>query len=471
MNNSKLSIQLSVYSFFVFLSFYLSATTELYSQLNFKSSTLSTTIGGAQNLISFDIDGDGDLDILSSADKMAWWENKGELKFDEHIISEECNGTITSRPFDIEDDGDIDIVASHYDRKCISIWRNDGRQNFVEEVLLSDFNGAHDALAADLNSDNNLDIIAARGDSEGNGEIKVLIENNGSYIEQVLYSGDFCHSVDAADINQDGKIDIVSTQFNQGVRLFTNLGEGAYEEIFFPVNLAHYVRFSDFDKDGDMDFICAALTNSVVWWENIDGKSFTKHKPSSMFAIFCHPADVDLDGDMDILLSDPQGRKFRWLENEGTESFKTHTLLGTYKEISGAYCGDLDSDGDIDLLSTTWRDSKKITLWENLTITSIHEENLNRSGDYRLYQNYPNPFNPETIIEYSLKSKVNEDISNVRLKIFDLLGEELATLVDQAQQSGQYSVSFDASNFPSGIYIYQLEVDNKVLRNKMVMLK
>ncbi len=90
------------------------------------------------------------------------------------------------------------------------------------------------------------------------------------------------------------------------------------------------------------------------------------------------------------------------------------------------------------------------------TITDVEETELNVS-DYSLSQNYPNPFNPSTTIKYSISSSVKSGLSNVSLKIYDVLGREVATLVNKEQSAGNYEVQFDASGLTSGIYFYKLQ--------------
>jgi hypothetical protein len=87
-------------------------------------------------------------------------------------------------------------------------------------------------------------------------------------------------------------------------------------------------------------------------------------------------------------------------------------------------------------------------------------------NNYSLSQNYPNPFNPSTTINYSITKA-----GKVVLKIYDLLGKEINTLVDENKQSGSYSVIFNARNMPSGIYVYELRTDGFVSRSKMILLK
>lgn len=85
---------------------------------------------------------------------------------------------------------------------------------------------------------------------------------------------------------------------------------------------------------------------------------------------------------------------------------------------------------------------------------------------YELFQNYPNPFNPSTTIRY----QVPED-GVVSLRIYDILGKEVKTLVNEQKTVGKYEISFDASGFASGVYIYRIQVNDFVSVKKMMLLK
>ncbi|MFH2031818.1 MAG: T9SS type A sorting domain-containing protein, partial [Bacteroidota bacterium] len=90
------------------------------------------------------------------------------------------------------------------------------------------------------------------------------------------------------------------------------------------------------------------------------------------------------------------------------------------------------------------------------------------------YQNYPNPFNPSTTIKYSILTVgTSRDLSlqHVQLIVYDILGNEVATLINKAQSPGDYEVAFDASNLVSGIYVYQIFVDDFTTSKKMILLK
>jgi hypothetical protein len=89
-----------------------------------------------------------------------------------------------------------------------------------------------------------------------------------------------------------------------------------------------------------------------------------------------------------------------------------------------------------------------------------------KPSDYSLNQNYPNPFNPTTTISYSIKSA-----GDVTLKVYDMLGTEVANLVNERQEAGNYSVEYNASDLPSGIYVYRLASGNFMATKKLILLK
>ncbi len=97
----------------------------------------------------------------------------------------------------------------------------------------------------------------------------------------------------------------------------------------------------------------------------------------------------------------------------------------------------------------------------------IRAGNLNElPKEFALEKNYPNPFNPVTTIRFAIPEN-----SFVTLKIFDILGKETTTLVNSFEEAGYKTVQFDATNLPSGIYIYKLTAGNFVDMKKMVLMK
>ena len=108
-------------------------------------------------------------------------------------------------------------------------------------------------------------------------------------------------------------------------------------------------------------------------------------------------------------------------------------------------------------------------LYNNWTLTGITPSTNEIVSGYKLFQNYPNPFNPRTVINYELQIT---SYDFVNLNVFDVLGNEVAELVNEKQNAGSYKVDFDGSDFPSGMYYYKLEVNGVVIDTKrMVLLK
>ncbi|MBK8662803.1 MAG: T9SS type A sorting domain-containing protein [Ignavibacteriales bacterium] len=86
--------------------------------------------------------------------------------------------------------------------------------------------------------------------------------------------------------------------------------------------------------------------------------------------------------------------------------------------------------------------------------------------NYQLSQNFPNPFNPSTTIRYSIP-----EAGVVTVKVFNILGKEVATLVNGYHQAGSFNVSFDASNLSSGVYLYQIEAGSFKATKKLTLIK
>jgi len=125
-------------------------------------------------------------------------------------------------------------------------------------------------------------------------------------------------------------------------------------------------------------------------------------------------------------------------------------------------------------LALSWRASAKHG--SPGTINSVYtkvekiEENL-FPEKFVLEQNYPNPFNPTTTIKYSIPNNIKSETLNVKLIVFDILGNEVATLVNEKKSAGNHLVSFEASNLSSGVYFYKMQAGDFVNTKKMVLIR
>ncbi len=119
---------------------------------------------------------------------------------------------------------------------------------------------------------------------------------------------------------------------------------------------------------------------------------------------------------------------------------------------------DTISEGEI-LLDNIFLNGKTSTL------AGVNAESAN-PGSFHLNQNYPNPFNPSTRISFNITQQ-----KNVKLNVYDILGEEIAVIINRNMMSGEHSVVFDAGNLPSGFYLYRLQVGKFTQIKKMMLVK
>jgi hypothetical protein len=105
-------------------------------------------------------------------------------------------------------------------------------------------------------------------------------------------------------------------------------------------------------------------------------------------------------------------------------------------------------------------------LWGDTILTDVKECYLVNPNGYELFSCYPNPYNPATNIIYEIKER-----GLVQIKVYNILAKEITTLVNEEKSRGRYSVNFNASNLPSGVYIYALRVNDYTASKKMILLK
>ena len=101
-----------------------------------------------------------------------------------------------------------------------------------------------------------------------------------------------------------------------------------------------------------------------------------------------------------------------------------------------------------------------------INYSGIAEVSVVGPNKYTLYQNYPNPFNPSTTIDYYLPKE-----GKVVLKVYNILSQEVATLVNENQAAGRHSISFDASKLPGGVYLYKIQAGSFSQVKKMILFK
>jgi hypothetical protein len=345
---------------------------------------ISTNAISASSVFVGDVNDDGNLDVLSASqgdDKIAWYENVPATEpdtpptFTEHVISTGARHADDIKAADLDDDGDLDVVSASSvpgfpatDDK-LAWYENDGAEpipDFDEHRIYRSADGAISSFAADLDGDGDVDVATA-----GRSNKIAWYESNGAvptpaFDERVI-------SVDAlgaiaifgADLNADGNIDLLSaSQDDDKIAWYENdpAADPRFLESVVSTNAieAQDVFAIDVDGDGDKDILSASSgDNKIAWYENLDGAgSFEERFPITTEALGArsvHAGDLDGDGDTDVLSASFANDKIAWYENlDGDGSFEERLPISS--EAIGAtsvFAVDMDGDGDVDVLSAS----------------------------------------------------------------------------------------------------------------------
>lgn len=231
----------------------------------------------------------------------------------------------------------------------------------------------------------------------------------------------------------------------------------------------HYHLFSSPTIDGDGNIIFHAMSfinpdgeNVIISLDYDGNENWKTILPGDYWStLINHGLVCDAEGK--IYCGSTFGGNFFCLSNEG-EILWTFDL-GEYEYDTSPAIG---SDGTLYIgtnLSSTSQNQVQNLIAISDTVVSVEVENLESIG-FNLEQNYPNPFNSTTNIKYTITHS-----SRVTLKIYDLMGKEVVTLLDRFQNSGSYDVIFQADELASGIYFYTLSSGNFTATKKLILLK
>jgi len=351
---------------------------------------LDTDLSDGRDIMSVDMDGDGDLDILGSGqmklnDMIVWWENDGsDSEWPRHDVDTNYPGAGPVFAADMDRDSDMDVLCVSRGENKITWWENrtDEGLGYIEHTVTSNYGEAIDVYAADIDRDGYLDIIGvARKDND-----VTWWENNGyasSWNEHVIDDNmKLPSAVHVADINRDGWPDVVATSStDRAVYWFENdatPGNGTWlrhtameHATYYPVQDVLYVE--DIDGDGDPDILLGKKGYYPLFSENADGVggSWVHHairvadKKSADLGI----SDIDADGDLDFLGISNFDNGVYWFENTGGDdsSWIEHEVDEQFISPRSVCVNDFDGDGDMDAIVMN-ESGGNLALWKNKMI-------------------------------------------------------------------------------------------------------
>jgi len=433
-------------------------------------------MGSLHTGFAVDMDGDGDMDILSDSgyrSLIAWFENNGTGGgWERHDVNStgELYYPYACYPVDIDGDGNMDVLGAEnsttYNRICL--WLNTDGTGIVWEmhIIADDLYSPRCICAADVDGDGDNDIVA--GDFGPEGQI-VWYENqgmSGAWPAHVVSSAEDCYDLHTVDIDQDGDIDILSANWwtNNELNLWEN-DDGTGDswtryKICNDIGQATSVCTGDIDGDDYLDVIATGIWDdaSVSWFENPDSLQGTwiEHVLQTEFrgGEAVHTVDYDYDGDMDILgaagyKTPPPGglyELFLWESIDGTgDSWIRHSLdSGSwYRDIDVA---DIDGDDTLDVIS--FSSSGSIIDWYRLEYADSGHL-VSSILDVLQYPNWEEIQWEDSVpagcsIAFQVKSSNDPDDMGEWSDIIEVPGS-LAGYIDSTHRYIQYIVSMEGS--------------------------
>jgi hypothetical protein len=347
-----------------------------------------------------DLDGDGDLDVVSSnlSDKViVWHENLGGGEFGGQRPVTPPNPSPFHESYDFEcrdldGDGDLDVVMANFFGSRIGLLENLGGGVFSPPSLVT--NSVEEpslVRLADLDGDGDLDLLTADAYAgtinQASQEKVAWCENLGGLVfgplQVITTEVDSPEAIEAADLDGDGDLDVLSSsRLDDKVAWYENTGGGQFgpQELISQQPLGPtFLAAADLDGDGDLDVVSAGrdhLTGSwqdhVAWFENLGGGAFSSPhflllevpEPPFFDDLGLYPSaldarDLDMDGDVDLLCSFSLSDELGWYENEGGGTFAEFAVIAdfsdggqdTLRHATSLVIADLDADGSTDILA------------------------------------------------------------------------------------------------------------------------
>jgi len=437
--------------------------------------------------------------------------NSGTLSSNPDWVSGDAVYTFSCAFGDADGDGDLDLAVAggesyNNDPEQPRIYYNvGGMLESLPSWKATASQYSYDVDWADFDNDGDLDVVFA-GESSPN---RIFANNNGVISQtptwQSTDASQYANSLFIGDVNNDGYFDLAISDNSQlggsgKFKIYLNNNGTMNTTPYWTSAFSGYssgINLTDIDNDLDLDLLTGGWWQPVRIYLNDNGNfnvnpEYTSTSTSVVEVIVCGDVDNDAVQNVQQVFITNGTTKLFYIPRTPLQEI-TMVIVDTDTLSYNDYSFDLEngwvmlaqqpSSGssivietayswDIDIGITNWDQNKGNYILLN-TLDPVDVKNEKNIPDgLVLFQNYPNPFNPSTKIKFTIPVTISDvEGSMVTLKVFDVLGNQVATLVDEYKPAGIYDVDWNASNYPTGVYFYQLNAGQYTETKKMVYLK
>jgi hypothetical protein len=417
--------------------------------------------------------------------------------------------SVTATLYDLDKDGYLEIIYPS-SNKNLYIFKYDGSSFTGWPQTLPEMPGS--PAVADIDNDGEFEIVAGTFQGPvGPDPFKMYAwESDGNVINgfPVTLSGVIKSTPAIGDLDNDGSKEIVVVSYDDtnedSLYVFDasgNLRTG------FPLGVT-YARLSspalgDIDGDGNLEILVGGWYTSkeILYGFHQDGSVIQNfpvllNHPGASGNINSSPVICDIDGDTTTVEIVVKTTDYIFAIHNDTTTVSGFPYFIDDENQSGTYSpspliDDFDNNGNVEYVFASiagkvhyfdmqFPYNKNFEFWNSYKhdmqnsgsilpikiFTDVNESVYAIPAEFELMQNYPNPFNPRTVIGYQLPVG-----GKVTLKVFDIIGNEITTLVDESKPAGSYKVQWDSREYPSGVYFYTLSTGNFLSTKKMILLK